>query len=82
MNFYDKTPAGRIINRMSNDMLAIDEALPLTISLMFSSLATLLGSLISIVIQLPYSILSYFLILKRFNFYVGFIVCFALVYSS
>jgi ABC-type multidrug transport system fused ATPase/permease subunit len=62
MNFYDKTPAGRIINRMSNDVLAIDEALPLMSKFLFSSLASLLGSIVSIIIQLPFSILSYYLI--------------------
>lgn len=28
MNFFDKNPNGRIINRLSNDVLVIDDELP------------------------------------------------------
>ena len=35
MVFFDKTPAGRIVNRVSNDVYNVDDAVPLLTNAVF-----------------------------------------------
>ncbi len=43
MNFYNKTPTMRIINRMSNDIYICDEKLPAGLDAIFQDIATIGG---------------------------------------
>ena len=39
MAFFDKTPAGQIVNRISNDVYGIDDRIPFFINLVFVTAA-------------------------------------------
>uniref|UniRef100_A0A915DNB5 Multidrug resistance-associated protein 1 n=1 Tax=Ditylenchus dipsaci TaxID=166011 RepID=A0A915DNB5_9BILA len=53
MAFFDRTPLGRIINRLSNDIDRIDEGVPWSISFTFVLFASAFNSLIAIMIVIP-----------------------------
>ncbi|NXY43194.1 MRP3 protein, partial [Ceuthmochares aereus] len=52
-SFYDTTPTGRIINRFSKDIYAIDEVLPPTILMFFGTFFTSLSTMIVIIASTP-----------------------------
>jgi len=43
-SFFDATPAGRILNRFSQDVYTVDEVLPSTLASLLSTLASMLGT--------------------------------------
>ncbi|KAI1710035.1 ABC transporter transmembrane region domain-containing protein [Ditylenchus destructor] len=53
MSFFDRTPLGRIINRLSNDIDRVDENVPFYILFTFIMLASALTSLIAILFVIP-----------------------------
>ncbi|KAI1703364.1 ABC transporter transmembrane region domain-containing protein [Ditylenchus destructor] len=53
MSFFDRTPLGRIINRLSSDIDRVDENVPFFIWLTFIMLASALTSLIAILFVIP-----------------------------
>ncbi|KAI1697770.1 ABC transporter transmembrane region domain-containing protein [Ditylenchus destructor] len=53
MSFFDRTPLGRIINRLSNDIDRVDENVPFFILFTFIMLASALTSLIAILFVVP-----------------------------
>ncbi|KAI1703205.1 ABC transporter transmembrane region domain-containing protein [Ditylenchus destructor] len=53
MAFFDRTPLGRIINRLSNDIDRVDENIPGCIGFTFILLASALNSLIAILFVIP-----------------------------
>ncbi|XP_069728809.1 ATP-binding cassette sub-family C member 3 [Phaenicophaeus curvirostris] len=52
-SFYDTTPTGRIINRFSKDIYAIDEVLPSTILMFLGTFFTSLSTMIVIIASTP-----------------------------
>lgn len=56
MKFYDKNPVGRIVNRLSNDILTIDDFLPWLFSVFLENLGISLGYPLGVMIQFPYLI--------------------------
>lgn len=48
MKFFDKNPNGRIINRLSNDILVTDDELPWFLHILLESTATMICSPIAI----------------------------------
>ncbi|KAI1701315.1 ABC transporter domain-containing protein [Ditylenchus destructor] len=53
MAFFDRTPLGRIINRLSNDIDRVDENIPGCVGFTFTLLAAALNSLIAILFVIP-----------------------------
>lgn len=56
MKFYDKNPVGRIVNRLSNDVVTIDDTLPWMLDVFFKNLAYSVGYPLGVMIQFPYLI--------------------------
>ena len=52
--FFDVTPIGRIINRFSSDVYAIDDSLPFIMNILLAQVYSLLGTLIVTCYGLPY----------------------------
>jgi ATP-binding cassette, subfamily C (CFTR/MRP), member 1 len=66
MAFYERTPLGRILNRLSNDIDRIDENIPWAVSSAMIIFAEALNSLIAICIVIPSLMLVVFPLLAIF----------------
>lgn len=62
VNFFDQTPTGRIINRLSSDLYTIDDALPFILNILLANFVGLLG----ITIVLSYVQVLFLLLLLPF----------------
>ena len=58
LKFFDKTPRGRILNRLSTDMYAVDDSLPFILNIFLASLFSLLGVLVVTCYSLPWFTIS------------------------
>uniref|UniRef100_A0A0D9WMN6 ABC transporter C family member 13 n=1 Tax=Leersia perrieri TaxID=77586 RepID=A0A0D9WMN6_9ORYZ len=59
VQFFDQNPSGRILNRLSSDLYAIDDSLPFILNIFVANFFSLLGTLV----VLSYSQVSFLLIL-------------------
>ncbi|PSS06244.1 ABC transporter C family member 13 like [Actinidia chinensis var. chinensis] len=62
INFFDQTPSGRILNRLSSDLYTIDDALPFILNILLANFVGLLG----IAIVLSYVQIMFLLLLLPF----------------
>lgn len=53
MRWWDGTPAGRVVNRLSSDVYAADNSLPFQANIALASLYNLFGSLVLTLYALP-----------------------------
>ena len=72
MSFFDQTPMGRIMNRLSNDIARIDENIPWAVSYAMSVLAEALNSLIAICVVIPVLVI---VVIPLLAIFLGIIVC-------
>ena len=70
MDFFDRTPLGRILNRLSNDIDRIDENIPWAVSFAMTVFAEALNSLISICVVIPWLMVVVLPLLAIFLFVV------------
>ncbi|KAJ9574989.1 hypothetical protein L9F63_007846, partial [Diploptera punctata] len=57
VTFFDVTPVGRILNRFSSDMYAIDDSLPFIMNILLAQFFGLLGTLVITIYGMPWLIL-------------------------
>lgn len=67
MKFFDKNPKGRILNRISNDTLMIDDELPWFFHVFLENLSNCTGLTLGIIINLKWVAFSV-------------IICFFIIY--
>ncbi|GMT11144.1 hypothetical protein PFISCL1PPCAC_2441, partial [Pristionchus fissidentatus] len=53
LSWWDRTPAGRVINRLCADVYTVDDSLPFQMNIFLASLINLIGALIISLIGLP-----------------------------
>lgn len=53
MNFFERTPVGRIMNRFSNDINKVDSALPRSLNIYMGSLLSTVSTIVVVAMALP-----------------------------
>ncbi|OBA22056.1 P-loop containing nucleoside triphosphate hydrolase protein [Metschnikowia bicuspidata var. bicuspidata NRRL YB-4993] len=53
MNFFERTPVGRIMNRFSNDINKVDSALPRSLNVYMGSLLSTVSTIVVVALALP-----------------------------
>ncbi|KAJ9559656.1 hypothetical protein OSB04_004816 [Centaurea solstitialis] len=72
VSFFDQTPSGRILNRLSSDLYTIDDSLPFILNILLANFVGLLGiALILSVVQVMFLllILPFWYIYSKIQFY-------------
>ncbi|XP_046565289.1 multidrug resistance-associated protein 1-like [Haliotis rubra] len=74
MSFFDTTPLGRIINRMSRDVETIDNTLPIIVRMFMSTMTNVVGTIVIISINTPLFIAAMIPLLLLYYFIQNFYI--------
>ncbi|KAJ3117850.1 hypothetical protein HDU96_005227 [Phlyctochytrium bullatum] len=69
MSFFDSQPVGRLLNRLSRDMEAVDRELWTTFIMFYFALATLITSVLTLAYTNPYVLILFALLLVVYGFF-------------
>ncbi|XP_047963792.1 ABC transporter C family member 13 [Salvia hispanica] len=72
VSFFDRTPSGRILNRFSSDLYAIDDSLPFILNILLANFVGLLGiAVVLSIVQVTFLLLliPFWFIYKKLQFY-------------
>ncbi|KAM9818916.1 ATP-binding cassette sub-family C member 10 [Syngnathus typhle] len=58
VSFFDTTPLGRVLNRFSSDVYAVDDSLPFVLNILLANVFALLGTLAVMTLALPWLLLA------------------------
>ncbi|KJH49297.1 ABC transporter, ATP-binding protein [Dictyocaulus viviparus] len=68
MSWWDRTPSGRVINRICSDVYTCDDSLPFQLNILLASLFNLAGTLVITVMGLPYMLPVFVVLLILYYF--------------
>ncbi|OQR76944.1 multidrug resistance-associated protein 7-like, partial [Tropilaelaps mercedesae] len=59
MTFFERTPFGQVLNRLSSDVYTVDDSLPFTANILFAQSFSLIGTVVLICYGLPWILLLF-----------------------
>lgn len=75
MSFFERTPVGRILNRFSNDINKVDEALPRSVNIYMGCLVKTMATTVVIAVALPWFVVVMVMLVFIYGYYQKYYIC-------
>lgn len=75
MNFFERTPVGRIMNRFSNDINKVDDALPRSFNMFMGTILKTGMTFAVVVLAIPIFLIVVFLLIFVYGYYQKYYIC-------